>query len=219
MMEVQSLSEEGLGKLPLVARLIPRHVHVNSAKIFRDENYLSLNNSQRLEIKSLLVGVSKLLINWCLVFAATSVNPILSCQAKVPILTLPEIFLLPFFCLDSINSLQKQCTKINLHTNISSLETPTKRFLISSLQAGNILLHFLYLCISMVISLNMSLIHLRRWWPYGKAKVTFFKMNTKLKQTIQYSQTFFLKVFSMHWGRTLSVFSMCWRDQNCVEVR
>ena len=35
-------------------------------------------------------------------------NPTLSCQARVPILTLPEIFLLPFFCLNSINSLQKQ---------------------------------------------------------------------------------------------------------------
>ena len=48
MMEVHSLSEEGLGKLPLVARLILRHVHVKSAKIFWDENYLSLNNSQLL---------------------------------------------------------------------------------------------------------------------------------------------------------------------------
>ena len=45
MMEVQILSEKGLGKLPLVARLILRHVHVNSTKIFRDENYLSINNS------------------------------------------------------------------------------------------------------------------------------------------------------------------------------
>ena len=54
--------------------------------------------------------------------------------------------LLPFFCLDSVNSLQIQDTKINLHTNISSLETPTERDLISSLQAGNNLSQLLYLC-------------------------------------------------------------------------
>ena len=59
-------------------------------------------------------------------------NLTLNCQARVSILTLPEISLLPFFCLDSINSLQKQDTRINLHTNICSLETPTKRDLISS---------------------------------------------------------------------------------------
>ena len=45
MMEVQSLSGEGLGKLPLIATLILRHVQVNSAKILRNENYLSINNS------------------------------------------------------------------------------------------------------------------------------------------------------------------------------
>ena len=60
-------------------------------------------------------------------------------------------FFFLFFCLDSINSLQKQDTKINLYTNLlGSLETLTKRDLISSLPVGNISSHLLYLCISVL---------------------------------------------------------------------